>query len=54
MPSRERNDSTMGIEAPQPIITGGLLHSVSSAREAARKAGAFVSKPTAGDPPSPA
>ena len=29
MPSRERNDSTMGIEAPQPIITGGLPHSVS-------------------------
>ena len=39
MPRRERNDSTIGIEAPQPTITGVLPHSASSARAAAWKGG---------------
>jgi len=54
MASRERNDSTMGIDAPQPMMTAGLPHSCSSALAAAWKMGADVSKPTAGEPPSPA
>src|SRR5262245_60344390 len=46
IPSRERNDSTMGIDAPQPVMAAGLPHSCSSALAAAWKTGADVSKLT--------
>src|SRR6516225_10874971 len=53
MPSLERNDSTIGMEPPQPTTTGARPHSASRAFAAAEKVGAEVSNPTAGDPPSP-